>query len=696
MAKIVGTQKRDILRDFPLQDDTITALAGNDTIIVSGGRDTVDGGDGLDRLVVRYGFLQSDVVNVGETSFDNATANGATSVTFSNIEQFNVTTGSGNDTIRTFVRVGDTIVSGNDFISTGAGNDIAAGGDGNDVIHGGAGDDIIDGDGSLTGKFGGLLRSMTFSGDDVLYGEAGNDIIHGGAGSDILDGGIGDDELVGDGGIFTVTTINGNTTTQTTPAVGSDLTSGNDKLFGGAGNDILVGNAGNDIIFGGIGNDTARTTITSDGADRVDLGEGSDIVEVSANASADVSSAVRLTFTSADVGNGSAFDRQHGGDKNANDDDDGGKDGGKDGHGSGGLAVRMQSEDNAGNLTGPVSRYDDEGITFVAASPAVRFDVRDLVSGAQRGDMFEVVTLGTMAGDMLTAVQNTRAYYINGGMGDDVITGGTANDFLVGGTGNDTLTANAGNDSLLGGTGNDKLFGGSGDDLLSGGAGNDQLDGGSGIDTASYADSRHGVKISIGSNVGFATGSDSGTDTLLNIENVTGGTGRDVITGSSGANVIDGGSGNDKIFAGGGDDTLQGGLGRDHLSGQAGNDVINGGLGDDFLTGGDGSDTFVFNTALSSTTISNLDTITDFNVIADTISLDHAIFAQLTVTGTLSADMFVSSATGTAMDANDHVIYNTVTGALLYDEDGSGANAAIQFARLDPGLSLTNQDFLIV
>ena len=110
MAKIVGTAKRDILRDFRLQDDTITALGGNDTIIVSGGRDTVDGGDGFDTLVVRYGDLQSDVVNVGETSFDNATANSTTSVMFSNVEQLNVTTGSGNDTIRTFVRVGDTVV----------------------------------------------------------------------------------------------------------------------------------------------------------------------------------------------------------------------------------------------------------------------------------------------------------------------------------------------------------------------------------------------------------------------------------------------------------------------------------------------------------------------------------------------------------------------------------------------------------
>ena len=49
-----------------------------------------------------------------------------------------------------------------------------------------------------------------------------------------------------------------------------------------------------------------------------------------------------------------------------------------------------------------------------------------------------------------------------------------------------------------------------------------------------------------------------------------------------------------------------------------------------------------------------------------------------------------------AADADDNVIYNSVTGALMFDADGSGAGAAIQFATLQAGLALTAADFLVI
>ena len=76
--------------------------------------------------------------------------------------------------------------------------------------------------------------------------------------------------------------------------------------------------------------------------------------------------------------------------------------------------------------------------------------------------------------------------------------------------------------------------------------------------------------------------------------------------------------------------------------------------------GGIGSDQFVFNTALNAAT--NVDNITDFNVAADTMVLENAIFTTIAGTGTLTAAQFVANATGTAQDADDRIVYDTDTG----------------------------------
>jgi serralysin len=62
--------------------------------------------------------------------------------------------------------------------------------------------------------------------------------------------------------------------------------------------------------------------------------------------------------------------------------------------------------------------------------------------------------------------------------------------------------------------------------------------------------------------------------------------------------------------------------------------------------------------------------------------------------GGLAAERFVVGAA--AQDASDNIIYNSATGAVLYDSDGNGAAAAIQFAEVDAGLALTHLDFLVV
>ena len=128
------------------------------------------------------------------------------------------------------------------------------------------------------------------------------------------------------------------------------------------------------------------------------------------------------------------------------------------------------------------------------------------------------------------------------------------------------------------------------------------------------------------------------------------------------------------------------------ITGNAGNNVLNGGTGADTLTGSGGADAFVFNTTPGA---GNVDRITDFNVVDDIIRLENAIFTGL-ANGVLTAAAFVANATGLAGDASDRIIYETGTGNLFFDADGTGVGARVQFAVLNPGLSLTNTDFLVI
>jgi hypothetical protein len=133
--------------------------------------------------------------------------------------------------------------------------------------------------------------------------------------------------------------------------------------------------------------------------------------------------------------------------------------------------------------------------------------------------------------------------------------------------------------------------------------------------------------------------------------------------------------------------------GADTLLGGAGNDLLDGGLGADTLTGGAGEDSFRFSTALGN---GNVDWIKDFKVGVDTILLDNLIFTEVGVDGPLALAAFHKSAAGVAHDASDRIIYDTDGGGLFYDDDGNGADAAIQFARLGTNLNLSATDFTII
>jgi Ca2+-binding RTX toxin-like protein len=170
--------------------------------------------------------------------------------------------------------------------------------------------------------------------------------------------------------------------------------------------------------------------------------------------------------------------------------------------------------------------------------------------------------------------------------------------------------------------------------------------------------------------------------------------------GVSAFNLVVGGTGSDRNLKGtpssdwisldAGDDRIDAGLGFDSVLGGIGNDTLDGGGGRDTLVGGSGADRFVFDSYLSAAT--NSDTITDYSAASgDRIVLDRAIFTTLNSGSSLNGSAFRAGAgLVNAVAATDRILYDTSSGALRYDADGSGSvYDAVPFATLTgaPGLS---------
>jgi Ca2+-binding RTX toxin-like protein len=129
------------------------------------------------------------------------------------------------------------------------------------------------------------------------------------------------------------------------------------------------------------------------------------------------------------------------------------------------------------------------------------------------------------------------------------------------------------------------------------------------------------------------------------------------------------------------------------MIGNSGNNILIGGNGNDTLTGGAGKDTFVFNTALNAGT--NVDKITDFSLVDDVMQIDNAFFLGLAA-GQLASSMFKDVTLG-PKDASDRILYNSDTGSLFFDRDGSGSTyAAVKFATLSGTPTLTAADFFVI
>lgn len=468
-----------------------------------------------------------------------------------------------------------------------------------------------------------------------------------------------------------------------------NLTGGNaaDTLTGDGKVNVLQGGAGNDTLAGAGGNDTLRG---GSGSDMLDGGAGSDWADYS-----DRTAAIVLTLNGA---------------INAI------------------VTVGGAAEDTVANIENVIGGSSGDTLTGDALANTFRggggADTLDGSGGIDTLDWSDktaslavtvtnsanwaAVTVGGVIEDTFRNFEN----YI-GGTGDDVfILDGLAN-LLDGGAGSDIMRGGAGDDTYVVDNAGDKVFENNGEGV-------DQVNSSVTFDLAGQFVERLTL---------------TGTGNI----NALGNTLDNTLTGNAGRNLLDGRTGADRMVGGAGDDiyrvdnvgdkvierdaegsdlvnssvsfdldgqfvealTLTGssnvnarGNTLDNiLTGNAGDNFLDGRSGADRMTGGAGADTFAFTTALDP---SNIDRIIDFDVAADTIRLSRSIFDTITGSGMLSLAQFTANAAGTAMDANDRIIYETDTGKLFFDSNGSAAGGSIQFARLGVGLALTNADFRVV
>ena len=423
---------------------------------------------------------------------------------------------------------------------------------------------------------------------------------------------------------------------------------GADTLYGNRGDDTLVGNGGDDNLLGGLGNDQI---LGGSGADNLDGSAGNDYL---------------------DGGEGDDFMM-------------------------GGPGHDIYISDSAGDIA------------------------LEVISGGAGGKDLIVTSLSLTAPDNVENLQASGldAIDLSGNELDNILVGNDANNQLVGAGGRDTLLGEAGDDLLDGGLGVDALAGGLGNDEYRVDAKADRVVelAGQGIETV-YATSSYTLASNIENLTLEGEGNfTAGGNSLDNI--LIGNTGNNILAGGLGADRLEGGLGDDiyvlsdsldTIVDIGGVDTIRSNLdialiadienadlvgiadtmalgnGLDNiLSGNMADNLLEGAGGVDILSGGQGADTFVMSNNGEGI---EADLITDFMAGEDLLVIDLASFGVsaealgLLSSGLVSADSFVVGAGADALDSNDHFLFDTAQGLLMFDADGSGEGAAISIARL--------------
>lgn len=661
-------------------DNILSGGGGNDTLYGLAGNDQLDGGTGADKL---YGGLGNDTYIINDPydtiyeSVNQGIDTVQSSISFSLAALPNV---------ENITLVGTTSINA---IGNGSNNVLIGNGSSN-VLNGGNGTDTASYQNSASGVVVDLalttpqntgagndtlisIENLTGSiFNDTLYGNSGNNVLNGLAGGDIMRGRSGNDTYYvestadsviesGGQGIDTIistlsytlglnlenltligsTNLNGIGNTLANIITGNSGNNtlnglvGNDTLYGGIGNDTMLGSDGNDKLYGGLGND--KYFVTSGDSVIEYAGQGTDIVYSN------------FTYTlTANVENLTL---------------------------TGSASINGFGNALANIITGNTANNTLQG--FAGNDTLTGGAGIDSLWGGEGNDKFYITTGDTVHENFnqgTDTVFSSNTYTLGSNVENLTLTSTAA----INGLGNGL------NNYITGNTGNNFLYGFAGKDTLKGGTGNDRMIGGTGNDTYYYQ------------NVGdvITELAYQGVDTVVSSLSYKLGTNLENLSLLGTAYVGDGNALNNVIAGNASNNLLRGFSGNDTLNGGAGSDYLYGGAGNDRLTGGAGNDIFVFDSALNAAT--NKDIITDFNSANDTIRLENSIFTRL-ATGTLLSSQFKATPTGAAIDANDYILYNTTTGALIYDANGSVAGGAVQFATLTPKPSgFSFNDFVVV
>jgi Ca2+-binding RTX toxin-like protein len=479
-------------------------------------------------------------------------------------------------------------------------NDILTGNDGNNNLNGGGGvDTMVGGNGNDTysvDNVGDVVTETITGGVDTVnstlatytlgsYIENGrvnldtaasitgntlNNVLFAGGGNNTLNGSTGTDTVsyLYAGSAVTVTLASA--VAQATVGSGSDTLVGMENLTGTSFNDTLTGSTAANVIDGGAGADSMSG---GDGNDTYVVDNAGDVVTDTSGTDLVLSHLAAYTLA-ANVEQGRIM--LDGGNITGNT-----------------LANTLFAGTGANAINGG-SGTDVVSYLYATGGVTVNLALGTATgaSGADTLTLIESIT-GSNFGDVLTG--NSGVNVVNGGLGADTMTGGDGNDTYYvdqvgdqvietnaaagGGTdlvlstlGSYMLTANVENGRVLA-TGAANLTGNGLNNILYAGNGANVLDGADGFDTASYLYATAAVTVSLATEAAQATVG-SGSDSLRNIESLTGSSYNDTLTGSNDNDTLDGGAGND---------TLQGGVGSDTLIGGAGTDTIDGGLIQDRL-----------------------------------------------------------------------------------------------------------------